>query len=136
MRNLKPTDQISTLIVDDTPLVVTMLSALLNGIGIQKITSAANVDTALEKFPRLGDSPFDVVFLDRYLGNESGIEILKVLRERYKRLPVIMLTQEDGGAKVIEAINFGATDYIVKPFTEDVVVKKLEFALGRSFKTS
>lgn len=133
MTNFKPNSELRILVVDDTPLVVTMLSGMLAGFGIHKISSATSVETAMEKFSRLSTPPFDVVFLDRYLGNESGLDILKKVRERFKALPIILLTQEDEGSRVIEAIGLGASDYIVKPFSEDIIREKLEKAVGRKF---
>lgn len=125
---MAPTN-LSVLIVDDSPLVHTMIKSVLFSRGIRKVSTADTMETALEKIPRFLKCPFDVIFLDRYLQSDCGLEILKYVRERDKSVPIIMLTVEDEAAKIIEAINLGASDYIVKPFTEDTVVKKLELHL-------
>ncbi|MCO6430818.1 MAG: response regulator [Deltaproteobacteria bacterium] len=121
----------SVLVVDDTPMVLTMMSSLLLGAGIRHVVTANCIQSALDKLPLLDKCPFNAVFLDRYLGQECGHEVLKVIVARYKAsVPVIMLTKEDAANKIIESINLGARDYIVKPFNEETVITKLEQVLG------
>lgn len=127
----KKISDLSVLIVDDTTLVLTLLSGILKDVGFINITTANSFETALNEINN--QSKFDVIFLDRYLGDDSGIEILRSLRSKDNLTPVIMLTQEDDSSKVIESIACGASDYIVKPFNHEIVVKKLESILGIKF---
>ena len=135
MPKYRDLSDVSILVVDDTPTILTMVSTLLLSLGVKKVTTADSVHSAREKIPLLTRCPFDLILLDRYLGEESGLELLKNIRQVNKEVAVIMLTQEDEAPKVIEAISLGASDYIVKPFTGDVLVKKLEKALGFTIHT-
>ena len=126
-----PTQDLRILVVDDAAMILTMVTNLLASIGFRQITTADSVKSALEKFPRLEKCPFDAILLDLYLRDGTGINVIKAVRARDKDVPIIMLTQEDEAKKVVDIIAQGATDYIVKPFTEDLLIKKLERAFGR-----
>jgi len=68
-----------------------------------------------------------IVFLDWNMPGMDGMEFLKVVRAmpQYKELPIIMVTSERGKFSVIEALQNGATDYIVKPVNEKVFRDKV-----------
>ena len=68
-----------------------------------------------------------IVFLDWNMPGMDGIEFLKIIRAmpQYKDLPVIMVTSERGKFSVIEALQCGATDYIVKPVQEKIFREKV-----------
>jgi len=68
-----------------------------------------------------------IVFLDWNMPGMDGIEFLKVVRAmpQYKDLPIIMVTSERGKFSVIEALQCGATDYIVKPVQEKTFKEKV-----------
>jgi two-component system chemotaxis response regulator CheY len=63
----------------------------------------------------------------------SGIEVLEIVRseERTKQIPVIMVTAEAEQTLIIAAIEAGVTNYIVKPFSENTICKKVEGVLNR-----
>ena len=69
-----------------------------------------------------------IVFLDWNMPGMDGIEFLKVVRAmpQYKDLPIIMVTSERGKFSVIEALQCGATDYMVKPVQEKVFKEKVQ----------
>ena len=68
-----------------------------------------------------------IVFLDWNMPEMDGMEFLKKVRAmpNYKDLPIIMVTSEAGKFSVIEALQNGATDYIVKPLREKVFMEKV-----------
>lgn len=129
-KNIEGIGSLKILIIDDSEIVLSMLTNTLHAIGVKNITTANSVQSALVKFPLMNKTVFNVIFLDRYIGTESGLDILKNLKERQVDIPVIMLTQEDEASKVMESIRLGAVDYIVKPFTEEVILQKLERVVG------
>lgn len=127
-----PTAELRVLLVDDSQMILTMMSNLLAQFGFRNVTSVDSVKGAIDRIPLLDKFPFDLVFLDFYLRDGSGLEVLKAIRLKEKELPIIMLTQEHEAKTVVEIIAEGASDYIVKPFTEELVLKKLEHAIGRT----
>jgi two-component system chemotaxis response regulator CheY len=64
--------------------------------------------------------------------NMSGLELVKKIRaeNKYKDIPIIMITTEGGKKEVIIALKAGVNNYIVKPFTPQVLKEKLERILG------
>jgi DNA-binding NtrC family response regulator len=87
----------------------------------------------------LSHDPFDVVLLDNRMPGMTGIEFLKVLREKEIVIPIILMTNRGTSETVIEAINLGAFDYIEKPLEihglidelEPLLLKALEFRPGK-----
>jgi two-component system chemotaxis response regulator CheY len=85
---------------------------------------AANGREALQ---RLQGQPINLVLLDWNMPGMSGIDFLKHVRamDKYKDLPIIMVTSEAAKYNVIEALKHGATDYIVKPLNEKYLREKI-----------
>jgi DNA-binding response OmpR family regulator len=73
---------------------------------------------------------FDVVVLDVMLPDLDGIAVLRQMRERGNRTPVLMLTARDANVDVVLGLNAGADDYLTKPFSFDVLLARLH-ALAR-----
>ena len=71
--------------------------------------------------------PIDLVLLDWNMPKLSGIDFLKKVRgiSRYAKLPIIMVTSESAKYNVVEALQSGATDYIVKPLNGKVLLEKM-----------
>jgi DNA-binding response OmpR family regulator len=73
---------------------------------------------------------FDVVVLDVMLPELDGFGVVRQMRERGDRTPVLMLTARDANADVIKGLNLGADDYLTKPFAFDVLLARVN-ALAR-----
>jgi len=73
---------------------------------------------------------FDVVVLDVMLPEIDGFEIVREIRARGKRTPVLMLTARDANADIVSGLNAGADDYLTKPFSFDVLLARVN-ALAR-----
>ena len=86
---------------------------------------AENGEKALQLLER---NNVTIAFLDWNMPEMDGIAFLKIIRAmpKYKDLPVVMVTSEKGKFSVIEALQSGATDYIVKPVNEAVFREKLK----------
>lgn len=82
------------------------------------------------------DSQIDLVVLDWNMPRMSGFELLKTIKsnENYKHIPVIMCTTENEKEKIIKAIQAGANNYMVKPFTEQELTKKILDCLGLGYE--
>lgn len=81
-------------------------------------------DRALEK---IAQQAFDLLLLDLSLPGQSGLEVLQDIRRRFNplELPVIMLTGQGAHQKVVEALQAGANDYVVKPIRVDVFLTRV-----------
>jgi two-component system, chemotaxis family, chemotaxis protein CheY len=81
---------------------------------------------------------FDLILCDWYLGDQSGLDLFKEMQSSpsTKNIPFIMVTGEREKGKVMEALKVGVTDYIVKPFSQDLLRSKLEKFIPRLSKPS
>ena len=95
----------------------------LNAVGIPSATEAADGDEAVSMF-KPGD--FDLVLTDWNMPGKNGLEVVTEIRKMDANVPIIMVTTETGKARVLEAIEAGVSDYLVKPFTADTLREKLE----------
>jgi two-component system copper resistance phosphate regulon response regulator CusR len=75
---------------------------------------------------------FELVLLDWVLPNKSGLELLKELRGRGDVTPVIMVTARDAVEHRIEALDAGADDYLIKPFSFDELLARIRAVSRRS----
>ncbi|MEZ6046292.1 MAG: response regulator [Planctomycetaceae bacterium] len=69
---------------------------------------------------------FDIILSDWNMPNMDGLTLLKEIRQRDANVPVIMITTEAERARVVTAIQAGVSDYLIKPFTPDVLKEKME----------
>lgn len=125
--------ELNILVVDDHPMTRNMVKAILMGQGFRNITQAENGQFAVQ---RIFEESVDLVICDWNMPNMSGLEVLKKIRSdaRYQKLPFLMLTAEAYRENVTAAMNSGVTDYIIKPFTAEVLANKLEGILSNMRK--
>jgi two-component system chemotaxis response regulator CheY len=117
---------IKVLVVDDFPTMRRIVKNLLKQIGFENIDEAEDGMQALNK---LKSGNYGLVVSDWNMPNMEGIDLLKNIRqeaEPLKNIPFLMVTAEAEKEKVIEAIKAGVDNYIVKPFTAEVLKEKLE----------
>jgi len=69
--------------------------------------------------------PFDAIVLDVMLPGLDGFSVARRLRSARNQTPILMLTARDAAEDVIEGLNLGADDYLVKPFSFDVLLARL-----------
>jgi DNA-binding NtrC family response regulator len=81
-----------------------------------KVATAASGGEALEL---LGQSPFDLLFVDIKMPGMDGIELLAQVKENYPETLVIIITAYGSIESAVEAMKIGATDYLLKPFKPD-----------------
>lgn len=95
----------------------------LQAVGVTEVTEAADGQEAVSLFkPGL----FDLVLTDWNMPGMTGLEVLKTIRKLDTNIPIIMVTTEAEKSRVLEAIQAGVSDYLVKPFTADTLREKLE----------
>lgn len=117
--------KIMVLVVDDFPTMRRIVKNLLKQIGFENIEEAEDGVQALNK---LKSGKYGLVVSDWNMPNMEGIDLLRNIRqepEPLKDIPFLMVTAESEKDKVIEAIKSGVDNYIVKPFTAEVLMEKL-----------
>lgn len=115
------------LVVDDMMTMRKIVAKACKDIGFVDITEAADGQKAWEAL-QAAQPPIGLVISDWNMPNCTGIDLLRRVRadSRYKSVPFILLTAESEGHQVAEAVKSGVDNYIVKPFTPDLLGKKLE----------
>jgi diguanylate cyclase (GGDEF)-like protein len=113
----------SLLIVDDEEMNRDMLSQRLELKGYV-VTAASDGRQALTLIDR---HPFDVILLDVMMPELNGLEVLRLLRQRYglADLAVIMVTARDHSEDLVEAFDLGANDYVTKPIDLPVILARI-----------
>jgi two-component system chemotaxis response regulator CheY len=116
---------IKVLVVDDFPTMRRIVKNLLKQIGFENIDETEDGVQALNK---LKSGNYGLVVSDWNMPNMQGIDLLRKIRQddALKEMPFLMVTAEAEKEKVIEAIKAGVDNYIVKPFTAEVLKEKLE----------
>ncbi|MGL4636013.1 MAG: response regulator transcription factor [Beijerinckiaceae bacterium] len=124
LSNLKETREI--FVVDDDPAIRDALSIALRAEGyvVQSFSDA----TALFEVVRMR-AP-GVIVLDVMLPDQSGLDVLKTLRAEGHPAPVLMITGHGDIPMAVEAIKFGAYDFIQKPFSVEIILDQLKAALS------
>jgi two-component system chemotaxis response regulator CheY len=111
------------LIADDSPVMLRLLSGVLEGMGMFK--EVVQVGDGLEALNRVKNESFDLVTLDWNMPEMSGIDALRNIRKFDTHIPVIMVTSEKEGPRVVEAFEAGANNYVIKPFDTASVETKI-----------
>ena len=101
------------LVVDDQKSVRHYLEKALFGAGY-RVVSAVNGHEALLLLEK--DSGIDLIISDVYMDDINGLELLKICKDTYPHLPVILITTSSNYRIIIEALRLGAFDYLLKPF--------------------
>ncbi|MCU0227051.1 MAG: response regulator [Bryobacterales bacterium] len=116
----------NVLIVDDSAAIRKILARVLQQTEVVtgSIYEAGDGQQALEV---LRQNPVALVLSDINMPNMDGIEFLREMRANanWQNVPVLMITTEGSQAKVLEAVQAGASGYVRKPFTADQIKEKL-----------
>ena len=119
--------QNTVLIIDDEPSILGTIADVLGDEGYQTLSAESGLDgLALFKKKRP-----DVVFLDIWLADHDGLEVLHALREVDPHAAVIMISGHGTVSTAVKAIRMGAYDYLEKPLSYNQVVEAVEGALKR-----
>ncbi len=112
------------LVVDDMSTMRRIVKNIMKQLGFANVEEAENGKDAFEK---LQAEPFGFVISDWNMPVMTGIELLRAIRadEKLKALPVLMVTAEAQKENLVEAIQAGVSNYIVKPFTAEVLQEKM-----------
>lgn len=115
------------LICDDAAFMRMMIKDILTKNGYEVVGEAANGAEGVEKYSQLKP---DLVMMDITMPEMNGIDALKKIKESDSNANVIMCSAMGQQAMVIESIQAGAKDFIVKPFQVERVIEAVQKAIG------
>ncbi len=112
------------LVVDDMSTMRRIVKNIMKQLGFANVEEAENGQDALDK---LRADTFGFVISDWNMPVMTGIDLLRAIRadEKLKAIPVLMVTAEAQKENLIEAIQAGVSNYIVKPFSAEVIQEKM-----------
>ncbi len=119
------------LVVDDSNSMRNIVKAGLKRMNFfDKIVEAENGIDALNKIKEEG--PFDLILLDWYMPEMEGYDCLVEIRKKpeWNDTKVMMVTTENQQENVIKAVMAGANEYLMKPFTPEMLEEKVRMVLG------
>jgi two-component system chemotaxis response regulator CheY len=118
------------LIVDDTKSVHAFAKSLLCKAKEIETTSAYDGTDAVARFLR-GDK-YDLVLLDWEMPNLNGPDTFEKLKGMGVAVPTIMMTTKNAPSDIQRMLEAGVAEYLMKPFTADILFEKIEFASGKA----
>jgi two-component system response regulator HydG len=113
------------LIVDDEESIRFTFDSFLSDVG-HKVTTASDYHEALEILSR---NELDLIFMDIVLGGKTGIDLLREVKDRNMRCPVVMITGYPNVETASAALRLGAFDYIFKPVKQEILLHIASMAL-------
>src|SRR5262245_10274191 len=114
------------LIFENEPKIACLLSQALSEDGHQVVVA----HDGLEGLELCRVPQFDLVLLDLMLPGKDGFEIAQTLRAEGSRIPILMVTARDSTDDIVHGLNVGADDYLIKPFSLQVLLARIR-ALAR-----
>src|SRR6266852_2071079 len=115
------------LVIDDDPAVTSVLKRGLSYEGFAVETAKSGVEGLVIARER----PSDLVILDVMMPGLGGFEVLRRLRAADEQLPVLMLTAKDAPNDELQGFTAGADDYVIKPFTFEILLARVRALLRR-----
>lgn len=116
------------MLIDDSKTMRNIQKSVLKQLGHTEIEEACDGQDALSK---IGAFNPDLVLVDWNMPNMDGLTFVKTYRKANKTTPMIMVTTEAEKARVIEAIKAGVNNYVVKPFTPDLLSQRIDETMAR-----
>jgi two-component system chemotaxis response regulator CheY len=117
---------VDVLIVDDSAAIRKILQRVLRQTDIP-IGEVLEAGDGIEALKALNDRHVNLILSDINMPNMDGLQLLAQLKanDKWKSVPIVMVTTEGGQGKVIEAVQLGAAGYVRKPFTAEQIKEKL-----------
>ena len=117
------------MLIDDSKTMRNIQKSVLASLGHTEIEEACDGQDALSKV--FAFEP-DLILVDWNMPNMDGLSFVKAYRQQNKTTPMMMVTTESEKARVIEAIKAGVTNYVVKPFTPDLLSQRIAETMSRA----
>ena len=115
----------NALVIDDSRAMRAILKRILVEIGFE-VTQAGHGRQALEGLERVGK--FDLALVDWNMPEMNGLEFVQAVRANtsYDDMSLMMVTTETEMSQVMRALDAGANEYLMKPFTKELLLEKLD----------
>lgn len=116
------------MLVEDSRTMRTIQRGILAQMGYEDVEESGN---GLDALSRLADVSPDLILVDWNMPEMDGLTFVKRVRASGNPVPIIMVTTESQKKHVIEAIGAGVNNYVVKPFTPDILNQRVRETLDR-----
>ncbi len=116
------------MLIDDSKTMRNIQKSVLRQLGYTDIEEACDGQDALNKVGAFGP---ELILVDWNMPNMDGLSFVKAYRQQNKSTPLIMVTTEAEKTRVIEAIKAGVNNYVVKPFTPDLLSQRINETLAK-----
>ncbi len=112
------------LVIDDSRAIRLILKQILKDIGFE-VSDAGNGLEALEKLKEVGE--VDLALVDWNMPEMNGLEFVIAVRkeDKYNNMKMMMVTTETELSQVAKALEAGANEYVMKPFTKEIILEKI-----------
>lgn len=123
------------LIVDDYSNIRTLVRTQLTSFGFSNITEQENVDNSISYLEKPA-KPVDFIISDWNMPGKTGLDFLKWVRANpvYKNTPFLILTTENEQAKIMNAIQAGVSNFLLKPWETEELGNKLQLCWKKHHK--
>lgn len=118
------------LVIDDEPPIRKLLRMGLSAEGYQVI-EAPSGKAALEQIPQKPD----LIILDLGLPDMQGLDLLRTMRERNEGVPIVVLSSRADETAKVQALDFGADDYVTKPFGMNELLARIRAAMRHQLQS-
>ncbi|TVQ61135.1 MAG: response regulator [Phycisphaerales bacterium] len=116
------------MLIDDSKTMRNIQKSVLSQLGYTQVEEACDGQDALSK---VGAYQPELLLVDWNMPNMDGLTFVKTFRQQNKSVPIIMVTTEAEKSRVIDAIKAGVNNYVVKPFTPDLLSQRISETLAK-----
>jgi len=119
------------LVVDDSSMIRKIVKTAADMLQLETVEAEDGIE-ALEMLEKMYEE-IDLVLLDWNMPEKNGFDVLVEIKgnEKYKKIPVMMITTEGQRSNIIASIRAGAENYLVKPFTVEDLEIKINECIGK-----
>jgi DNA-binding response OmpR family regulator len=123
-------EKLSVVVVEDTEALCKLILSALRVLGVGKTYAAATAEDGFALFNRTKP---DIIVIDWHLPGQSGLELVAQIRTSMhsadRMVPIIMMTGFSSPEKIALARDAGVTEYLVKPFSVDELIKRMVYVI-------